>query len=78
MSEISVSFSEFGAVEDGNTNAQDSEAACIAKTVTYTVGNTGTDDLTLATATSSALTNVTVNSISAPVATTVTNRKSVE
>ncbi|MCR9242319.1 MAG: choice-of-anchor D domain-containing protein, partial [Rhodobiaceae bacterium] len=70
--EIAVSSSESGAVADGGTDAQGSEAAAAAKTVTYTVSNTGTDDLTMATATSSALTNVTVNSISVPVATTVT------
>ncbi len=70
--EIAVSSSESGAVADGGTDAQGSEAAGSAKTVTYTVSNTGTDDLTLATATSSSLSNVSVNSISAPASTTVT------
>ncbi|MCR9239731.1 MAG: choice-of-anchor D domain-containing protein, partial [Rhodobiaceae bacterium] len=70
--EVAVSSSESGAVADGGTDAQGNEAAGTAKTVTYTVSNTGTDDLTLATATSSSLTNATVNSISAPGLTTVT------
>jgi len=70
--EINVSSSESGAVADGGTDAQGNELAGVAKTVTYTVSNTGTDDLTLATATSSALTNVTVNAVSAPGSTTVT------
>lgn len=70
--EINVSSSESGAVADGGTDAQGNEPAGVAKTVTYTVSNTGTADLTLAMATSSALTNVTVNSISAPGSTTVT------
>ena len=42
-----------------------------ATTVTYTVTNSGTGNLTIATATSSAASNVTVNSIGAPGSTTV-------
>ncbi|WP_199823754.1 choice-of-anchor D domain-containing protein [Labrenzia sp. OB1] len=70
--EISVSADIGGAVSDGGTNAQGSQTAGSATTVTYTVSNTGTDDLTIATATSSSLSNVTVNSIGAPGSTTVT------
>ena len=69
--EIAVSASIGGAVADGGTNAQGAQAAGTPVTVTYTVTNTGTDALTLATATSSALSNVTVNSIGAPGSTTV-------
>ena len=69
--EISVSASIGGAVGDGGTNAQGTQAAGSPVTVTYTVTNSGTDDLTIATATSSAPSNVTVNSIGAPGSTTV-------
>ena len=69
--EIDVSSSEGGVIADGGTDAQGSEAAGTAKTVTYTVNNTGLVDLTLATATSSGLSNVTIGSISAPGSTTV-------
>ncbi len=69
--EISVSASIGGAVSDGGTNAQGAQAAGTPVTVTYTVTNSGTDDLTLASATSSTLSNVTVNSITAPGSTTV-------
>jgi len=60
-----------GAVADGGTLSQGSQAAGSALTLTFTVTNSGTDDLTIATATSSSLTNVTVNSIGAPSSTTV-------
>ncbi|POF29612.1 choice-of-anchor D domain-containing protein [Roseibium marinum] len=70
--EISVSADIGGAVTDGGTNAQGNQAAGSPVTVTYTVTNTGTDDLTIATATSSAPSNVTVDSIGAPGSTTVT------
>ncbi|MEP1186630.1 MAG: choice-of-anchor D domain-containing protein [Roseibium sp.] len=70
--EISVSADIGGAVADGGTNAQGTQAVASATTVTYTVTNSGTDDLTIATATSSAPSNVTVNSIGAPGSTTVT------
>ncbi|MCK7613612.1 choice-of-anchor D domain-containing protein [Roseibium sediminicola] len=69
--EISVSADIGGAVSDGGTNAQGSQAAGSTVTVTYTVTNSGTDDLTIATATSSSLSNVTVDSIGAPGSTTV-------
>ncbi|WP_269580828.1 choice-of-anchor D domain-containing protein [Roseibium sp. Sym1] len=71
--EISVSETGQGqgAVADGGTLAQGSQAAGSALTLTFTVTNSGTDDLTIATATSSSLTNVTVNSIGAPSSTTV-------
>ncbi|WKD50609.1 choice-of-anchor D domain-containing protein [Microbulbifer spongiae] len=64
--EIEVSSSESGALVDGGTDAQGEEQSGMAKTVTYTVSNTGTDDLTIATATTSAASNVTINSVSAP------------
>lgn len=70
--EISLMSSEGGAIADGGTDSQGSEAAGTMKTVTYTVSNTGTDDLTLATAGVTSLVNVTVNAITSPVATTVT------
>ena len=69
--EIGLSGSIGGAVADGGTLAQGSQVAAGAVAVTFTVENTGTDTLTLSTATSSALSNVTVNSISAPASTTV-------
>ncbi|MCR9242314.1 MAG: choice-of-anchor D domain-containing protein [Rhodobiaceae bacterium] len=72
MPEIAVSSSEGGAVADGGNDAQGNEPAGTVKTVTYTVSNVGTDDLTLATATVSSLSNVTVNAISAPGLTTLT------
>ncbi|MEW5250955.1 choice-of-anchor D domain-containing protein [Microbulbifer discodermiae] len=64
--EIEVTSSEGGALPDGGTDAQGNEPVGTAKTVTYTVSNTGTDDLTIATATTSAVSNVTVNSVSSP------------
>ncbi|WP_340161687.1 choice-of-anchor D domain-containing protein [uncultured Hoeflea sp.] len=69
--EISVSADIGGAVADGGTNAQGAQVAGSAVTVTYTVTNSGTDDLTIATATSSSPSNVTVNSIGAPGSTTI-------
>ncbi|WP_073013980.1 choice-of-anchor D domain-containing protein [Roseibium suaedae] len=69
--EIAVSGSVGGAVTDGGTNAQGSQAAGTPVSVTYTVTNSGTDTLTIATATSSSLTNVTVNSIGAPSSTSI-------
>ena len=62
-----------GAIADGGTLAQGSRAAGSAVMLTFTVSNSGTGDLTIATATSNSLTNVTVNSISAPGSTTVTS-----
>ena len=44
--EIAISSSESGAVADGGTDAQGTELAGAAKTVTFTVSNTGTDVLT--------------------------------
>ncbi|CUH73493.1 hypothetical protein TL5120_03303 [Thalassovita autumnalis] len=64
--EISVSSSVSGAVADGGTDAQGSRAAGSPVTVTYTVTNSGTDALTLSTATSSSASNVVVGTISAP------------
>ncbi|MEC8195972.1 MAG: Ig-like domain-containing protein, partial [Pseudomonadota bacterium] len=64
--EISVSSSVSGAVADRNADAQGSRAAGSPVTVTYTVTNSGTDALSLSTATSSAASNVVVGSISAP------------
>ncbi len=61
-----------GAVADGGTLGQGTQAAGSALTLTFTVTNSGTADLTLATATSNTLSNVTVNSITAPGSTTVT------
>ncbi|MCE8006332.1 choice-of-anchor D domain-containing protein [Aestuariivita sp.] len=55
-----------GALTDGGTLAQGSQAAGSPLTLTFTVTNTGTDTLTLATATASSPSNVTVNAISAP------------
>ena len=69
--EIAVAETGQGAVADGGTLAQGTQAAGSATTLTFTVTNSGNDDLTLETATSSALSNVTVNSISAPGSTTV-------
>lgn len=71
LPEVGLSGSIGGAVADGGTLAQGTQTAASAVAVTFTVENTGTDTLTLATATSSALSNVTVNSISAPASTTV-------
>ena len=64
--EISVSSSVSGAVADSGTDAQGSRAAGSPVTVTYTVTNSGTDALSLSTATSSSASNVVVGSISAP------------
>ncbi|SIT13058.1 hypothetical protein SAMN05421759_1191, partial [Roseivivax lentus] len=69
--EIVVSSSESGALTDGGTDAQGSEPAGVAKSVTYTVTNSGTAALTIAQAVSAAPANVTVNSISAPGSLTV-------
>ena len=70
--EISVTSSASGAVSDAGTDTiVGTVSAGSAQTLTYTVTNSGTADLTLATATSSATNNVTVNSISAPASTTV-------
>ncbi|MAY32899.1 MAG: hypothetical protein CMM86_09875, partial [Rhodovulum sp.] len=69
--EIGLSGSIGGAVSDGGTLAQGSQAAGGAVALTVTVANTGTDTLTLSTATSSGASNVTVNSISAPASSTV-------
>ncbi|MCY0093706.1 choice-of-anchor D domain-containing protein [Hoeflea ulvae] len=71
--EIAVSSSEGGAVTDGGTDAQGTKVAGSPVTVTYTVTNSGTDDLTLATATASGASNVTVDSVAAPLSTTVTS-----
>ncbi len=71
LPEISVSADIGGAVADGGTLAQGNQAAGAQTTITFTVANSGDADLTLATATSSALSNVTVDSISAPVSSTV-------
>ena len=58
--EIDITSSESGAVADGDTDAQGTEPAGTAKTVTYTVDNTGTDTLTLTgTPTVSGETNIT-------------------
>ncbi|PWW01453.1 hypothetical protein DFR52_102115 [Hoeflea marina] len=70
--EIEVSASIGGAVSDGGANAQGAQTAGSPVTVTYTVTNTGTSDLTIATATASGATNVTVNSVAAPGSTTIT------
>ncbi|MDX6849296.1 choice-of-anchor D domain-containing protein [Gilvimarinus sp. SDUM040013] len=69
--EISVSSSVGGAVADGGTDAQGSVSAGTPQTVTYTVTNTGTDDLVITTATTSVASNVTINAVSAPASTTV-------
>ncbi|WP_158285777.1 choice-of-anchor D domain-containing protein [Pseudohoeflea suaedae] len=71
--EISVSETgqNQGAVADEGTLAQGTQAAGSPVNLTFTVTNSGTGDLTIATATSSLLSNVTVNSISAPTNTTV-------
>ena len=69
--EIGLSGSIGGAVADGGTLAQGSQAAGGAVALTVTVANSGTDTLTLSTATSSGASNVTVNSISAPASSTV-------
>ncbi|MDO3385839.1 choice-of-anchor D domain-containing protein, partial [Gilvimarinus sp. SDUM040013] len=69
--EISVSSSVGGAVADGGTDAQGFVAAGTPQTVTYTVTNSGTDDLTIATATTAAPSNVTINAIGAPGSTTI-------
>lgn len=61
-----------GPVADGGTLAQGTQSEGSPVTLTFTVKNSGTADLTIATATSSSLANVTVNSISAPSNTTVT------
>ncbi|NKX30118.1 choice-of-anchor D domain-containing protein, partial [Rhodobacteraceae bacterium R_SAG6] len=58
-------------VSDGGSDAQGTVASGSAQTLTYTITNTGTADLTVATAISSGASNVTVNSISAPGSTTV-------
>ncbi|MBW3244229.1 choice-of-anchor D domain-containing protein [Epibacterium sp. DP7N7-1] len=58
-------------VADGGSDAQGTVASGSAQTLTYTITNTGTADLTVATPISSGASNVTVNSISAPGSTTV-------
>ena len=60
-----------GDIADGGTLDQGTQAVGSATTLTFTVTNSGDDDLELDTATSSALSNVTVNAISAPGSTTV-------
>ncbi|MDJ1009658.1 MAG: Ig-like domain-containing protein [Paracoccaceae bacterium] len=45
--EISIASSESGDVSDGGTDPQGTEPSGVAKTVTYTVTNSGTDTLTL-------------------------------
>ena len=58
--EIDISSSEGGAVTDGGTDAQGTEPAGTAKTVTYTIENEGTDTLELTGVPAiSALTNIT-------------------
>ena len=69
--EIAVSSSASGTVADGGTDAQGTQAAGSQVTVTYTVANSGTGDLTLETATSSNASNVSVDAIGAPGSTTV-------
>lgn len=76
--EIEVSSSESGAVADGGTDEQATalftlkDVAGTAKTVTYTVTNTGNDVLTLSTATAfPAGTNVSTPLITAPVSTSL-------
>ncbi|MFV2001721.1 MAG: Ig-like domain-containing protein [Paracoccaceae bacterium] len=57
--EIDISSSEGGAIVDGGTDAHGVETAGVAKTVTYTVDNTGTSLLTIGgTPTVSILSNV--------------------
>ena len=72
--EISVAETGLGqgAIADGGTLGQGSQAAGTAVTLTFTVTNTGLDALTLATATSSNASNVVVNQIQAPGSTSVT------
>ena len=70
--EINIVSSESGAVADGGTDAQGGEPATTAKTVTYTINNTGTDTLNLTgTPTATSLVNVTAPVITAPVSATV-------
>ena len=69
--EITVSSSVNGAIADGGTDAQGTIIANQTQTITYTVTNNGTADLTLATATAGTLTNVSTPVISAPGSTTV-------
>ncbi|MEM8651481.1 MAG: choice-of-anchor D domain-containing protein, partial [Pseudomonadota bacterium] len=70
--EIDVSSSESGAVADGGTDAQGSEPAGVAKTVTYTINNTGTDTLTLSgTPTTSNPVNVGSLTVSPPASNTI-------
>nr|WP_246476118.1 choice-of-anchor D domain-containing protein [Roseibium litorale] len=70
--EIAVSASIGGAVTDGGTNAQGTQTAGTAVTVTYTVTNSGTGALTLGTASVTGTpSNVSVGTIGAPASTTV-------
>ncbi len=65
--EIEVTSSEAGALTDGLTDAQGDEPAGVAKTVIYTVKNTGVDNLTLEQATMAGTpVKVAVGTISAP------------
>lgn len=65
--DIVVSSSESGSISDGAPDAQGVEPTGVAKTVTYTITNEGTDVLTFGGAvTLSGLVNVTDASVSAP------------
>ncbi|WP_420004416.1 beta strand repeat-containing protein [Arenibacterium sp. LLYu02] len=68
-----LSSSSGNSVSDGGSDALGVLASGTARTLTYTIANSGSGDLTVATATSSNLTNVTVNSIGAPGSTTVSS-----
>ena len=57
--EIGVSSSEGGAIADGGTDNHGGEVIEAAKTVTYTVSNTGSGDLSVSNITVSGATNIT-------------------
>ena len=69
--EVAETGQKQGDIADGGTLDQGTQAAGSTTTLTFTVTNSGTADLTLGTATSSSASNVTVNAISAPGSTTM-------
>ncbi|MEO9971283.1 MAG: glycine-rich domain-containing protein [Hyphomonadaceae bacterium] len=69
LPEVTVTSSENGAITDGGADIQGTLEAGNSHSITYTIENTGSSNLTLATATAGTLANVTIGSISVPTST---------